>query len=59
MEIKIKADTSTKETEIIFSNENLDNYNFVDLITDNEEYTLSLDDLMSVVKAFNEKRKLN
>ena len=38
MRILIKVDTTDKETIMEFSNESLENYNFVDIIVGGEEY---------------------
>ena len=58
MRIIIGADGFEKKETIEFSNENLDNFNFVDLIVDGKEYTISVGDLVVVAEAFGLIRKL-
>lgn len=53
MEISIKVDGEEKEEKLIFTNYNLDNYNFVNLVApNNEEYIISVDDLEAIWKTF-------
>ena len=52
MKIIIKVESETETTKITFSNDEFNNYNYVDMITENESYTVSVDDLEAVAKAF-------
>jgi len=52
MEIKIKAEGTEKEIDVVFANDNLDNYNFVDVIIDGNEYMFSIDDLDEAINSF-------
>ena len=52
MEIKIEAEGSKSCKIITFSNDDLDNSNFIDLYIDDKNYCISLSDLEAVVKAF-------
>lgn len=58
MEIKIQVEDFKGTTIFDFSNEN-DNDNFIEMGTGEDVWTISLDDLASVVKAFDEKRIRN
>ena len=51
MEIKIKVDGDEDKEEVIFFN--TDNPNFVDVLIGGKEYMFSLQDLVTVVEAFN------
>lgn len=46
-----------EEKKIILSDGQLDNYNFVDVIIDDIEVTVSVTELLAAVKAFDIKRK--
>ena len=59
MRIKIQADTVDKEEEIEFSDTNLDNDNFVNMIVGGKEYIIGIDDLLVVGEAFKRVRELN
>lgn len=58
MKVIIKADHDLQEDNIdlIFTDEHLDNDNFIDMVIGDKSYTLSLDDLMSVFIAFDSQR---
>ena len=58
MKIKIKAENNyeEKDTEIEFTDESLDNDNFVDMVVGEKLYGVSIDDLHSAVEAFRTKR---
>ena len=51
MEIKIKVDGDEDKEEVIFFNTG--NPNFVDVLIGGKEYMFSLQDLVTVVEAFN------
>ena len=51
MKIIISADNETGKTSIAFSNDSLSSYRFVDILTDEHEYTIIVDDLIAVVEA--------
>lgn len=59
MTIIINSETENGTKQIEFSNEDLDNFNLVDLIVDGKEYTISVDDLVVVVEAFKRLKELN
>lgn len=51
MEVKIKVDGEEKEENLLFTNDELDNFNFISLITpDSKEYILSVNDLQAISK---------
>ncbi len=54
MKVTIKADTDDSEaySDIILSNNNLDNFNFVEIIIDDKVYMVLVDDLLRAAKAF-------
>ncbi|HDL02489.1 MAG TPA: hypothetical protein ENH20_01495 [Candidatus Pacearchaeota archaeon] len=54
MTIIIKVEGDTKQEEMTFSNDRLDNDNCVDMTVGEKEYTLSIKDLFVVVNAFND-----
>ena len=58
MEVKIKADTTSKQTTIILFSKNLDTCSFVDLIIGDERYTIELDELISAISLFEKNREL-
>lgn len=58
MKITITTDTDGGEKVIGFSNDNLDNFNFVDLTVGDREYTISVDDLVAIAETFRLIRKL-
>lgn len=49
MEVKIKDDD---KNEIIFSDDIMDNVNFVDMIINGKEYTLSVEELHCAIMPF-------
>ena len=57
MKITIRAEGNDKDTELVFSNDQLNNYNFVDILTDDNCYTVSLTDLDGIVEAFKVQRE--
>ena len=59
MEVKIKADSDSSENpiDVFLTNDNLDNYNFVDCVVEDKEYTISVENLFRAVKVFEEIRK--
>ena len=52
MEIIIQADGEETREKITFSNEQLSNLNFIDMVVGGKEYTVSVQDLSLVAKAF-------
>ena len=59
MKITIKVETEESNTEAVFSNEMLDNQNFVDLYLQDKEYTFSVDELYQAIKVFKELKGVN
>lgn len=59
MKVTITADVSNKENpiEFVLTNESLDNPNFVDILVDDNEYTVSVQDLYEALMPFNHQRK--
>lgn len=45
-----------KKIPLYLNDEMMDNDNFVDLVVDNKEYSVSVDDLFYAIKAFYDKR---
>jgi len=58
MRIIIKVDTPDKETDMEFTDEMLDNDNFIDMVVGGEEYTISRDDLETIVCAFHKRAEM-
>ena len=56
MKIIIKAEGEKDKVDIVFSNEELNNPNFIDLIIEGEEYTILAEDLEIVARAFMRKK---
>lgn len=58
MKIEIKVDDNDKEdaASFILTDENLDNDNFIDILFDDKEITVSIDELFSALTAFDSKR---
>ena len=52
MEIKIKAQTEDGEEDIIFSDDQLDNTNFIEVIIGDKTYTLIIKELKATINAF-------
>ena len=53
MKITIKTDSDLNETEeMIFTNDGLNNYNFIEILIGGKEYMISYDDLKGVVQGF-------
>lgn len=65
MEIKIKVDSdnSEKPVDLILSNEGFDNYNFVSIVVEDKEYTVSIEELRLSILPFlanmDRQKKLN
>ena len=57
--IKVDKDNCADGTSIVLSDEQLNNDNFIDLVTDIETYTISIDDFATAIKAFEEIRERN
>lgn len=55
MKIEITIETNEGEDKAIFTQDNLSNHNFIELIIKDESYLLPLDDLHSVLAAFQQK----
>ena len=55
MRIIIKVDTPNKQTDMKFTDEMLDNDNFIDMVVDGKEYTILKDDLEAIVCAFHKR----
>ena len=58
MKLSIEVDNETGKEEITFSNDNLNNTNFVDMYIGEKEYTICLNDLEIVTRAFVKYKKL-
>lgn len=56
MKIVIRVD---EDESLKLSTENLDNYNYVDLIIDDKEVTVPIDELLTAVMAFDFLRDQN
>jgi len=52
MKIIIKCEGEEKIMEIVFSNDNLSNLNYVTMFVNDEEYDVALSELCSVAEAF-------
>jgi len=52
MKITLKADSTEKQVELILTDEQLDNSNFIDLIIEDTEITVDRDELQSALYAF-------
>ena len=52
MKIIIKSETDDKTVKIEFSNDELDNLNFISMYVDEKEYLVSLLELELIVEAF-------
>ena len=59
MTLTFNVDTDEKEEEIKFTNDDLDNDNFVSMVIGDKEYIISVDDLVVAGNAFNKIRQLN
>lgn len=62
MKITIKADvdgTKDYEQEITFTNEELNNHNFVEMITKDKTYMIPVEDLWLVAEVFDRLREAN
>ena len=59
MKATIKANNWKESVEVTFSNEGLNNYNFVDMYFNDENLTFSIDDLESIVAVFKTIQKNN
>ena len=57
MKITIEAEAEDKDVELEFSNESIDNDNFVDMKIKDDYYTITVDDLYSAVMAFKIQRE--
>jgi hypothetical protein len=55
------VESSDQTRELVFSNNHLDNYNFVEMRDEktNEVYTISVDDLYNVACLYNNIKKTN
>lgn len=56
MKITIKVEGPEKEEEMVFTDESLDNPNFVEVIVGGKEYTASVYDLYDAVRVFDDRR---
>lgn len=59
MRIEITGDGVKKEEKIILTNDSLDNYNFVDIVTKDNEITVDIEELFSAVLAFHTLKRMN
>ena len=57
MRVIITAHTGKKQTTVVLTDDSLNNENYVDLLTDKEEYTISVIELLSAVELFDSLRK--
>ena len=57
MKITIKAENDNGEIDIIFTNEGLNNLNYVDMIIGKEEYQVSVENLWLVAEVFDRLKK--
>jgi len=57
--IEIKIDSDREEKQMIFSNDKIDNYNFVEMWIEgiDEEFIISVDSLESIVAALKTEQK--
>ena len=54
MEIIIQVEGEETREKITFSNEQLSNLNFIDMVVGGKEYTVSIQDLLLVAKVFSQ-----
>jgi hypothetical protein len=52
MQIKTKAESEQGKVEIIFTNDEMNNDNYIDIVIGDEEYTISIDDLYHISTLF-------
>jgi hypothetical protein len=60
LDITIRIDDNSsddKQYDVTFSNSNLDNYNFLEMELEGKTYCFLIDDLCSMVKAFDDQRE--
>ena len=58
MNIQIKIEGEDKEETLSFSDENMNNDNFVEMTLEDREYSIGVDDLEAVIQAFRNVRSL-
>ena len=58
MKIEIEAETTDETCKMIFTNETLDNDNFVDIQVEDKEYTIEIDAIYASIKTFRNMRDL-
>ena len=59
MQIKIQIDGFEKEEEMVLTDEDLDNPNFVDILIGANSYTVPVDELWIAVTAFKNRQQYN